>query len=355
MIKRIWKIILIALGILVILAAALIAWLTATEYRPADVEQVPVEHIGESLPLTAEPEGMEFRILSWNTGYGDLDKNSDFFMDGGTHVRNHDTETVTQNVTQIRDTVASLAPDFCFLQEVDTDSARSGGISQRAVYATAFANNAYARNYSCAFVPYPLPFIGKVNSGLCTLTDYPVESAERIALPCPFSWPVSVANLKRCLLVSRIPLDGTDRELVMINLHLEAYDDGEGKAAQTKMLREIMEREYAAGNYVVAGGDFNQSFPEALDAYPIKNPELWTPGILSDEDLSEGWHFAYDVSVPSCRLLNRPYDPDSPETQFYTIDGFILSPNVELKQVETLDMGFAWTDHNPVLLDMKLK
>ena len=38
--------------------------------------------------------------------------------------------------------------------------------------------------------------------------------------------------------------------LVAVNLHLEAYDDGEGKAAQTAMLFDILEEEYAKGNYV---------------------------------------------------------------------------------------------------------
>jgi len=45
---------------------------------------------------------------------------------------------------------------------------------------------------------------------------------------------------------------------VLVNLHLEAYDSGEGKIAQTKLLVEFLEQEYAKGNYVIAGGDFNQ-------------------------------------------------------------------------------------------------
>lgn len=58
-------------------------------------------------------------------------------------------------------------------------------------------------------------------------------------------------------MVDRLPLEGMDKELVIINLHLEAYDDGEGKA---EMMRGIMEEELAKGNYVIAGGDFNQTF-----------------------------------------------------------------------------------------------
>ena len=351
MAKKILKTIGIILAVLILAFAALIGFLTVTEFKPAAVE--PVEVLRGAVAETPLDSSGELTILSWNVGYAGLGEGADFFMDGGKNVKSSDRETVSANLSGISDFIAEQSADFTILQEVDSDSSRTYGMDERTFIQT--ADSAYALNYSCSFVPFPLPPIGKVHSGLYTVTEHSLQSAERIALPCPFSWPVSAANLKRCLLVSRIDLEGTDRQLVLINLHLEAYDDGEGKAAQTAMLREIMEREYAAGNYVIAGGDFNQSFPEALQTYPIKNESLWTPGILSDGDLSDGWHFAYDVTVPSCRLLNQPYDPDSPETQYYTIDGYILSPNVELDKVETLDTGFVWSDHNPVLLHVKLR
>ena len=136
-----------------------------------------------------------------------------------------------------------------------------------------------------------------------------------------------------------------------MNLHLEAYDDGEGKLAQTRQLNEFIQAEYEKGNYVIAGGDFNQIFPGSLEVYPNTHPELWEPGVLTEDMLPVGWSYAYDLRVPSCRLLNRPYDPEDTEnTQHYVIDGFILSPNVTLESVETLDEGFIASDHNPVLL-----
>lgn len=177
------------------------------------------------------------------------------------------------------------------------------------------------------------------------------EDAQRIALPCPFSWPVRAANLKRCLLVSRHPVAGSDRELVIVNLHLEAYDDGEGKIAQTKLLMQLLQEEYEKGNYVIAGGDFNQTFPGGLDAFPIEDAEKWTPGVLSEADLPEGWRFAYDTAAATCRLLDQPYNENC---QKYVIDGFILSPNVQMEQVETVDLEFAFSDHNPVKLEITL-
>lgn len=350
MLKRILKIIIAIIAVLIAAAVAFVLFLTVTEYKPEATQELEISGQASQKALS---QGDSISILSWNTGYGGLGQGADFFMDGGSGVRSSDKSTVLQNMESIAALSSSLEPDFYLFQEVDSGSKRTYGIDEREYLD--FGVSAYALNYSCKYVPYPLPTIGRVNSGIFTVSTREISSAQRISLPCPFSWPVSVANLKRCLLVSRIDLDGTDSQLVLINLHLEAYDDGEGKAAQTAMLKEIIEKEYANGNYVIAGGDFNQSFPDALTAYPVKDPSLWSPGVLEEGSLAEGWQYAYDLSAPSCRLLNQPYDPDSDATQYYVIDGFILSPNVELKNVETLDAGFVSSDHNPVLLNVTLK
>ena len=348
----------IVLGVILLAAAGLIGWLTVREFNPAAVEDVEVNRIVPSKGVLSP--GDSLTILSLNTGYAGLGADSDFFMDGGKEVV-PTRDQVQTNLMGLTGQLIEHRADVYFLQEVDTNSSRSSSVDQSGIYwynlrlsdETVPYSSSHALNYSCDFVPFPFPPIGKVHSGLQTLSRFSVSNAQRIALPCPFSWPVSAANLKRCLLVSRVPL-GAGKELVLVNLHLEAYDDGEGKAAQTKMLMDFLTSEYEKGNYVIAGGDFNQTFPGGLDAFPIQDPELWTPGVLENEMLPEGWQFACDLSVPSCRLLNHPYDPDPDGNQFYVIDGFILSPNVALDSVETIDCQFAFTDHNPVFLQATL-
>ena len=352
--KKPLKIILIILAVLVGLAAALLIWLTATQLN-VKTETAVVTH-GENSTASFAP-GNSVSILTWNVGYAGLGEESDFFMDGGKQVRAPSKAIVEKNMDGIVSTVKELDADFTFLQEIEADpSTRSYGIEEAERMRTETGlDTAHARNYKCAFVPYPIPPIGKVSSGIMTLSTAPIASAERIALPSPFKWPVSVANLKRCLMPVYIDLEGTDAQLVLVNLHLEAYDDGEGKAAQTAALKSFLEQEYAKGNYVIAGGDFNQTFPGGLDKYPIKNADLWTPGTLDDSMLPDGWHFAYDTATPTCRLDNQPYDAESDATQHYVIDGFILSPNVELTGIQTQDDGFRFSDHNPVLLNIRLK
>lgn len=350
--KKILKVLGILLLVVVLAAAGLILWLSVTEFKPAPVESVETSASGE---LDKVDPGEELQILSWNIGYGGLGAGSDFFMDGGKDVRSADKEQVLRYLDGIKTSIQALDPDVVLLQEVDVDSGRTYRIDQSDYLA--LDASAHAMNYACDFVPFPLPPLGRVYSGVFTTTQgLAIDEAERISLPCPFQWPVRTANIKRCLLVSYLPIEGSDKQLVAVNLHLEAYDSGEGKIAQTKMLKELIEGEYAKGNYVIAGGDFNQIFPGGLEAFPNTHQDLWTPGLLEEDMLADGWHFAYDLAVPSCRLLNQPYNPaDTENTQYYVIDGFILSPNVELLAVEGVDLDFANSDHNPVLISVKLK
>lgn len=350
MTKKIFKVIGIILLAIVILVGVLLAWLSITEFKPQPVEDAQTSFQSGS-PRVAV--GDDLTVMSWNIGYAGLGEGSDFFMDGGSHTKSADEAAVNKYLDGIKASAAAVDADIYMFQEVDENSSRTYAINEKEVLAG--ANSAYALNYSCRFVPYPLPPIGRVNSGLFTTTDLAIDKAERVSLPVPFKWPVSTANLKRCLLVSYMPIENSDKQLVIVNLHLEAYDNGEGKIAQTKQLKEFIQAEYEKGNYVIAGGDFNQEFPGALEAYPNITPDLWAPGTLEENMLPEGWEFTYDLTNPTCRLLNQPYDPaDTENTQHYVIDGFILSPNIEVKAVESIDLGFKNSDHNPVKLEVTL-
>ena len=256
--KRILAFIGILLAAVLTLVLLLVAFLSIAEFRPDAIEQVDAEGTAEKTLSV----GDTVTVMTWNIGYGALGEDADYFMDGGTMVRAENRETVLKNMNGIEAEIQKIQPDILLLQETDRGSSRSLKINEYAMleedlcgYVSAFANN-----YKVAYIPYPMPPLGTVDSGIATFSAFPMQDNERVQLPVPFSWPVRTINLKRYLLISRIPIDGSDRELVIVNLHLEAYDEGEGKLAQTKMLADLLNEEAERGNYVIAGGDFNQVF-----------------------------------------------------------------------------------------------
>lgn len=353
--KRVFIIISGIIGSVLLCILLLLITLTVTEYRPADIEKTEVSGAATKELRT----GDTLTVMSWNVGYGALGDNADFFMDGGTHVSTSTEERVRENLSAISQTIQDADPDVILLQEVDTDSKRSYYINEAEYFCDSLEGyqDSFAYNYRCLYVPYPIPTIGKVNAGIMTLGRYPMTQATRIQLPCPFQYPMRVCNLKRCLMVNRIPLVESDKELVVVNLHLEAYDDGEGKALQLSMLKDVLQKEAEAGNYVIAGGDFNQSFSNAdTEKYAVRQEGIWEAGIIDVEEFGDDFDFWMDSEIPTCRLLNRPYAGSDVESfQYYMLDGFIVSANIVVEKVETLDTGFYATDHNPITMEVKLQ
>ena len=189
-----------------------------------------------------------------------------------------------------------------------------------------------------------------------TFSDFPITSAERVELPIESGF-TKFLDLDRCYSKSRIPAG--ERELVVYNLHLSAYtSDGTIANEQLKKLLDDMEKEYAAGNWCIAGGDFNKDLLGDSSVYFGKADQEYTWAQPIPAELFDGYHIALVAPldeadpVPSCRNADGPYHAG----QFVlTIDGFLISENVGLVSSEVLDTGFAWSDHNPVAMSFSLK
>lgn len=355
--KKLWqkilKGVLIALGVIVAAVVVFLIVMTIVEYNPDAEEPVAVEGVS-SKGLNV---GDSIDVMSWNIGYGALGADADFFMDGGKDVSSSTKEMVYDNLAGIENEIKSVDPDVILLQEADTNSKRSHYANEYKEIAGAIDGyqSTFAYNYVCLFVPYPMPPIGKVNCGIATFSKYGIDESTRIALPCPFTWPMRLANLKRCVDVNRISLDGSDKDFVVVNLHLEAYDDGEGKVLQTAMLRDILQREYEAGNYVIAGGDFNQTFSNVdMTNFPVLG-DNWQAGIIDENDFGEDFTLIMDDSQPSCRLLDKPFRGADPDTvQYYVIDGFIVSNNITINDMSTIPLQYENSDHNPIVMNITL-
>lgn len=351
--------------LLSVLAAVFVVFfaLACTEYKPEPCENLISNSKSDLKNQKEISKNEDFSILTWNIGYCSLDENADFFMDGGKQVNTSSKKSVNQNIDSIQSVILEENPDIIFLQEIDFNSWRSHSINQVESFTSCFSNfdSYFAPNFKVLFVPFPIPPIGKVYSGIQTLSKYKVAEASRISLPCPFKIPVRYGNLKRCVLENRLKVAESEKELVIINVHLEAYDSGEGKIEQTKVLKKLMKDEYSKGNYVIVGGDFNQTFSNiVLSEYPHVSDKLWRAGLINVADFSSDFDFLMDNSAPTCRSLDKSYADTangvSPKKdfQFYMIDGFIVSNNVNIKEIQTLDKNFKNSDHNPVKLTVSL-
>ena len=356
---RALKIVLICVGgflaLVLTLVGGFLIFASATTLQVKDVEDMAIN----GNITTKVDKNKEIKLLTWNVGYGALDEKQDCYWDGGEGVTGESKEVVEANITAINNKIKEINPDAFFIQEIDINSKRSFNVNELQMLRDADEanyNNSYACNFKAGFIPIPLynPF-GKVEGGIATFSKYQITESKRVQLPIPFKWPVSLLNLKRCLLVNRSPIDGSDNELVMINLHLEAYDDGEGKAKQLKQLMDLMQEEVNKGNYVIAGGDFNQCFSNVdLAKYPKMND--WVCPII-DATQYPDFTFSMDDTVPTCRSLYKTYvgnDTSYTNFQHYMLDGFITSNNITVNSLETLDLGFKNTDHNPVIMSISL-
>ena len=354
--KKWVKILLIVLLAVVLLAAAYVAYVFISYHRIGDQPLTPVQTPDTAPSLSA---GEAYTMVSWNIGSGAYGEDYGFVMDGGTESRAWSKERLTANMDAIAGYLKQQDADFYLLQEVDTDSTRSYHVDEREpLYAALFdKSSVFCQNYDSPYLLYPLtkPH-GASQSGLLTFAPVNIAAANRVELPVAGGC-LKLLALDRCYSVSRIPAEG-GKELVLYDLHLSAYtSDGTIATEQLKLLLADMQAEYDAGNWCVAGGDFNKDLLGDSSAYfgAADQEYSWA------QPIPEGVFDGYDVQlvapldesdpVPSCRNADSAYHAGQ---YVLTVDGFLVSGNVTVEEAAVLDTGFAHSDHNPVSLTFTL-
>ena len=337
--KKVLKI--AAIALLAVLAVVLlyVGYVFGTYSRIEDNQQLTVTQ-GSGGVQTAEAD-TEYKVLCWNIGFGAYEDDFGFFMDGGTESRAWSKERLTANIEAIGRTIADENPDISILQEVDFDSDRSYHVDEALALRTfedldAWTDSVFAVNYHSAYLFYPItqPH-GASKSGLLTMSKLGIRSAVRRSLPVE-TGVTKILDLDRCYSVSRIPV-ANGKELCLYNLHLSAYtSDGKIADEQLELLLSDMQAEFEAG---VSTADYNWAQPVRFDLIDETDIRLIAP---------EG----KNAPVPSVRNADGAYH----EGQLVlTVDGFLVSPNVEVTGSEVLDTGFAYSDHNPIIMTVKLR
>lgn len=317
--------------------------------------------------------GEDYSISTFNIGFGAYGQSFSFFMDEGemmdgtktkgSSARGNSEASIVNNTNGALDLVASKAEsDFYFFQEVDTDSTRSHYVNQVEMVKAKFPSYAYnfAENAHSAYMFYPLSDpIGRMNSGIMTMSKYKVDHAIRRKFPISTGVIDKLFDLDRCFSVTKLNVSGAGKKLVLVNVHLSAYDDGGIREQQIKLLYDFMKAEAELGNYVIVGGDFNLSL--AGDA-GVFNNAMKTPawcknlpeGYTASDFAEIGYTINYDISttIGTCRDASIKYTEGI--NLEVVIDGFITSSNVKVVKTEVVDGEFKYSDHNPVRMEFVL-
>ena len=355
--KAVKRILIITLVLLVVLGAY-VFYVFHTYYRLPDNLTLEVSRNGENTYFDEDfglREGGDYLILTYNIGFGAYRKDFSFFMDGGKSSWAKDEESVIAGVSAMAEIINDVSPDFILLQEVDRGSTRSYQVDELEILNQFIKGYYYdfAQNYDSPFLFFP-PWQphGAIVSGLVTYSREGFKDTRRRSLPISESFSKFV-DLDRCYSISRIPTEN-DRQLCIYNMHMSAYGSSdEIRAGQLAMLYGDMEADYKKGNYVICGGDFNHD----LKTQAQENAPEWAYP-FPRESLPEGFSMAIDSANPSdvthnsCRNANEPYQEG--RTYTVTLDGFIVSDNVEVNFYQNMDWGYEYSDHDPVLMQFIL-
>lgn len=346
--KKVLKALIILVLILLLAFTGLIVYAVITDYKPKEKEIVFNSENPEKLK-----DSIEISLLTWNIGYCGLDKDMDFFYDGGTKVFTP-REKCIGNLSAVESFIKNNdSIDFIFIQEIDRGSKRSYYINEYDSLVKIMERYFpfFGKNYDVFFVPVPPSSpMGKVLSGLAIFSKCRPSSSVRYSFPGEYGFPKQLFMLDRCFLVNRYPLEN-GKELLIINTHNEAFDPGEIRRAQMAYLKDFLQAEYNKGNYIIAGGDWNQSPPEFKPDFSVNQVNTLQMMMTSDYLPSE-WKWIYDNRTPSNRTVITAYDQATTTTT--VLDFFLLSPNISAISIKCVDLNFENSDHNPVIIKVKL-
>ncbi|GAB6459580.1 endonuclease [Bacillus luti] len=351
--KKVLKVILVLILVGAAILGGFLGYMTLTKEQPADVISLKVENNKERVL----EQGNEFKVTTFNIGYAGLDKDQDFFMDGGKGSGSSSKEQTEVNLKKMLSFLQNENSDFALLQEVDIKSLRSFDVNEHEFLKEGLPDYAssFGKNYDTKWVPVPITSpMGYAEAGLSTFSKYKVQTAERFQLPGMEPWPKRLFDLDRAIVEHKIPVSN-GKFVRLVNLHLSAYDEG-GKIRkqQVEYLKEYMNKHYKNGDYVIMGGDWNQLVSDVQLSDPkfVKERPEWLVELPKDFT-NGGFQWAVDPSVMTVRDDVKKYVEG--ENFVTIIDGCIVSPNVEIVNVQGKDLKFENSDHNPVSAVFKLK
>lgn len=328
-----------SIGYIVVFAFLVLAVLTSINYMNKEI--VVQRDVVSDLPTASG----EISILNWNLGYAGLGKDSDFYMDGGEMFKPPSKDTVKTNLAGIRGLLADNKSDFHIFQEISEPDMLTLGVNVLGGVKAELSE--YSMHYSSDFRTKFLPTPWALRHGLGVFNRINADPVSIIRL---VNEPTRLGGIvERQYHIAATEFTHADgSEWVLLNIHLSAFDEGGNiRLKQLNELIKIANNYFISGKHVIVGGDWNIQLTDTEFPTTTKEEFLFWRTKLPREKILPGWQIVVDETTPTMRSNERPYIKGENFTSI--IDGFMVSPNVEVRSIKTIDTNFEFTDHQPSL------
>lgn len=325
----------------IVIAASVILIVLANRFRRIDYTNIEIRTSEQPLPQA----GPELRVLTWNLGYGALGKDADLFTDGGTSFRALSKQQIVAASTAIATELSRTPSDLICLQETAKAGILTRNVDVQSVIDKAFPNR--DRYFWADLKTILLPRLFGNANGMASYSAKASSQCRIIDLPGATTILVGLVKKPYVGLMNKLPIHGTDKAWVVINIHLPFFRVTQTqRMAYLARLFDVARREFDQGNYVIIAGDWNSrlcptSFEHATDPKVLS----WYSDLPKDGILS-GWQLMIDPKTPTVRSVDAAFSKGQTYTAVF--DGFVVSPNVQASSVKTRDLDFAFSDHQSV-------
>ncbi|WP_028890530.1 endonuclease/exonuclease/phosphatase family protein [Tenacibaculum sp. 47A_GOM-205m] len=324
--KSIFRVVLRILLLVVSLATVFFFWASSPTMDEAEYAKI----ITHNYNTTIDNDSI-YSIVTYNIGY----------LSGMTNNRAvaKPKELFDGNLKKVVKEIQKVNPDILAFQEIDYNAARSYEVNQEEEIAK-LGYNYVARgvNWDEHYVPFPYwppsMHFGKIVSGQSILSKYELKDYQRIVLERVADNPFyrDALYLDRLLQITKVVLEG--KEVVVINLHLEAFD----KSTRVRQFEYVLSlfNKYKEEYPTILLGDFNS---KARDNKAIIQKMFTMSGVGNAAFLTENPENTFDTKDPVERIDYIFYTENTIEY----VDGSVLN-----------EFGQA-SDHFPIEMKFRLK
>jgi endonuclease/exonuclease/phosphatase family metal-dependent hydrolase len=337
-----------ALFVFVVAAALALLWWAKSGRGDESLEaHFPTERLPDAVSPPPFASGGALRVMTYNIAYGRGDGSDS----GGPWSREH----IERNLDAIAAVVRESGAEVLAVQEVDFAAARSHGIDQAAYLAraTGLGHYACAVTWQLNYVPFPYwppsRHYGRMKSGQCVLSRYPIVENTRFRLPQPAAKPFwyNWFYLHRAVQHVVVQL-APDLPLDVFNVHLEAFDAENRREHANRLLNLVAHR---ARTHAVILGDFNALPPQAGTQHGfVDEPDIDFRG---DDTMAKvavaGWTEALGALTDRVSVFTFPVSAPTRRLDY------VFGRGVSLEQGRVFTEAGAASDHLPIAATAMVK